>query len=247
MIEASRSDAKRRRREALSAAAWQQVKSTARARMTPVPSRRSSEAAAARDLALIVVLGEMGLRSEEARTVRVDGIAARRAGASRPWLHVLGKGDKQRELPIPSEAAVAIAGWLEQREGVEELADEPLLFPRLGRRRREGSFPDAGGLLSSRALREIVAPIMAAAGVPAELCHPHVLRHTYGTLFMAKRDAKLKQLQRLMGHASIATTAGYLHDSDEDLQAAVDGAPAPRALLAADAHRRRARSARRAA
>ncbi len=247
MIEGSRSNGRPRRREALTSERWEQVKDAARARTTADPRRRSSQAAAARDLALILVLGEMGLRSEEARSARLEGIAPRRAGASRPWLHVQGKGDKQRGLPLPSSVAAAIGSWLELRDHVEQLADDPLLFPRLGRQRRDGSFPDAGGRLSGRALGEIVKPVMAAAGVPAELCHPHVLRHTYGTLFMARPDAKLQQLRVLMGHADISTTAGYLHQTDEDLEAAVDGPPPPQALLAADARRRNARNARRAA
>ena len=64
---------------------------------------------------------------------------------------------------------------------------------------------------------------------------------------MACPDAKLQQLRLLIGHADISTTAGYLHQSDEDLEAAVDGPPPPRVLLAADAGRRGARNARRAA
>ncbi len=245
MIEGSRCDGRPRRREALSSERWEQVKDAARARTTADPRRRGSQTAAAR--ALILVLGEMGLRSEETRSARLEGIAPRRAGASRPWLHVHGKGDKQRGLPLPSTVAAAIAAWLELRDRVERLANDPLLFPRLGRQRRDGSFPDAGGRLSGRALGEIVKPVMAAAGVPAELCHPHVLRHTYGTLFMTRPDAKLQQLQMLMGHADISTTAGYLHQREEDLEAAVDGPLPPRPLLAADTSRRNARNARRAA
>ena len=247
MIEGSRSDGRQRRCEALSRERWEQVKDAARARTTVDPRRRSSQAAAARDLALVLVLGEMGLRSEEARSARLEGIAPRRAGASRPWLYVQGKGDKRRGLPMPSSVAAAIAGWLELRARIEQLADDPLLFPRLGRQRRDGSFPDAGGRLSGRALGEIVKPVMAAAGVPAELCHPHVMRHTYGTLFMSRPEAKLQQLRVLMGHADISTTAGYLHERDEELEAAVDGPPPAGALLAADARRRRALNARRAA
>jgi integrase/recombinase XerD len=61
---------------------------------------------------------------------------------------------------------------------------------------------------------------MAAAGVPARLCHPHVLRHTYGSLFM-RRGGELAKLQALMGHASPATTAIYIHHSRASLEAAV--------------------------
>ena len=85
-------------------------------------------------------------------------------------------------------------------------------------------------------------PVMLGAGVPAELAHPHVLRHTYGTLFMARPDARIEQLQKLMGHADISTTAVYLHQSATDLEAAVLAQHPARATLAADAERRRQRA-----
>jgi hypothetical protein len=68
--------------------------------------------------------------------------------------------------------------------------------------------------LSSTALINIVAPIMCEAGVPAEHCHPHVLRHTFATLYLQRRShdaGALSKLQELLGHASIETTRGYVH------------------------------------
>ena len=94
------------------------------------------------------------------------------------------------------------------------------MFPRLGRAHADGSYARAAptpptredrGRVSSEALRKIVAPVMRAAGVEEELCHPHVLRHTFATLYMRRDGARLEHLQRLMGHASIDTTAQYLH------------------------------------
>ncbi len=51
-----------------------------------------------------------------------------------------------------------------------------------------------------------------------ELCHPHVLRHTFATLYMQRDGARLEQLQLLMGHASIDTTALYLHTTVAELE-----------------------------
>lgn len=67
--------------------------------------------------------------------------------------------------------------------------------------------------------RKIVAPIMRAAGIPDSLCHPHVLRHTFATLYMQRDGARLEHLQQLMGHASIDTTAQYLHTTATELEA----------------------------
>ena len=173
---------------------------TARARLHQGPRGRTSRAAAHRDLALILALGAMGLRSEEARVLTTDSIAPKRADGVTPWLTVYGKGAKTRELPIPPEVADALLTWLEHRERI--LPTPGILFPRLGRQRADGSFPDASprvdrggatiddGRLSPHALRDIVRPVMLAAGVAPALAHPHVLRHTYGTLFMRRPDAR---------------------------------------------------------
>ncbi|MBV9197301.1 MAG: tyrosine-type recombinase/integrase [Solirubrobacterales bacterium] len=256
MIEGSRAPVQPRRRDALDAATWKRVKDAARARLHQGPRGRTSKAAAHRDLALILVLGEMGLRSEEARVLMTSSVTPKRADGLTPWLTVHGKGAKTRELPIPPEVADALLAWLEQRERI--VPGRGIMFPRLGRRRADGSFPDAAGCvdahggtvddgrLSPHALRDIVRPVMLGAGVPAELVHPHVLRHTYGTLFMARPDARIEQLQKLMGHADISTTAVYLHQTASDLEAAVLAQDPARATLAADAQRRSQRARARA-
>jgi site-specific recombinase XerD len=256
MIEGSRAGAQPRRRDALDALAWKRVKDVARARLHQGPRGRTSVPAGHRDLALILLLGEMGLRSEEARVLSTGSIAPKRADGLAPWLTVHGKGAKTRELPIPPEVADALLAWLEHRERI--LPGPGILLPRLGRQRANASFPDAGarvdahgvllddGRLSARALRDIVRPIMLAAGVPAELAHPHVLRHTYGTLFMTRPEARIEQLQTLMGHADLSTTSVYLHQSARDLEAAVLAQQPARDTLAAYANHRRQRAHRRA-
>jgi len=83
MIEVSRAAVQPRRRDALDAATWKRVKDAARARLHQGPRRRTSTAAAHRDLALILVLGAMGLRSEEARVLTSSSIARNRSMVSR--------------------------------------------------------------------------------------------------------------------------------------------------------------------
>ena len=65
-------------------------------------------------------------------------------------------------MPLYSDVVDALERWRELCDEVPELADNPFLFPRLGRRRRDGSFPDADGHLSTTAVR-IVRPNMLAA------------------------------------------------------------------------------------
>lgn len=97
------------------------------------------------------------------------------------------------------------------------------MFPRLGRPDARGAHARAAavpltraddGRMSSEALRKIVAPVLREAGVGDGLCHPHVLRHTFATLYMQRGGARLEQLQVPMGHASIDTTAQYRLGAD---------------------------------
>jgi hypothetical protein len=78
MIEGTRGAAQPRRRDALDAATWKRVKDAARARLYQSPRGRTSRTAAHRDLALILALGAMGLRSEEARLLTTSSIAPKR-------------------------------------------------------------------------------------------------------------------------------------------------------------------------
>ena len=78
-------------------------------------------------------------------------------------------------MPLYTDVVDALERWRELRDEIPERGDNPFLFPRLGRRRRDGSFPDADGQLSTTAVMRIVRPIMLAADVPVEQAHPHAL------------------------------------------------------------------------
>ena len=188
-------------RQGLDRDTWQQVLTVARARLTTSARARGSTAAAARDLALIQVLGGAGLRSGEARALALDPFDRGRSdnqGGS-VYLRVHGKGNKVRAVPLYTDVATALDAWRETREQLPELAGDERLFCQLGRCRRDGSFPDAGGELSTTAVIKIVRPILLAAGVPPTQAHPHTLRHTFGRLYMAAPGAELSRLQRIMG------------------------------------------------
>jgi integrase/recombinase XerD len=206
-------------RQGLDRPTWEQVLTVARARLATSARSRGTAAAAARDLALVQVLGGAGLRSGEARSLPVDPFDQGRSdnqGGS-VYLRVHGKGHKIRSVPLYSDITAALEQWRDARERIPELAGDPLLFPQLGRGRRDGSFPDAGGQLSTTAVIKIVRPIMLAAGIPETRAHPHTLRHTFGRLYMAAPGAELSRLQKIMGHASPETTSRYVHHADVEL------------------------------
>ncbi len=208
-------------REGLDRRTWERVLTVARARLASSSRGRASAPAAVRDLALIQTLGGAGLRSHEVRVLPADPFDPGRSdnqGGS-VYLRVLAKARKVRPVPLYREVADSLAAWRAQRDHIPELTQDPLLFPRLGTQRRNGSFPDAGGPLSTTAVIRIVRPIMLAAGVPEHQAHPHTLRHTFGRLYMTAPGAELSGLQRIMGHASPETTSRYVHHAADELAA----------------------------
>jgi site-specific recombinase XerD len=208
-------------RQGLDAETWGRVVAVATARLTPTARQRTSPAAAARDLALVQVLGGAGLRSAEARGLPVDPFTGGRSDnqGGTVYLRVQGKRHKVRVVPLFSDVVDALDRWRGVREQIPELANDELLFPRLGRQLRDGRLPDAGGPMTRQALLEVVRPIMLAAGVGAEQAHPHTLRHTFGRQYMAAPGAELSRLQRIMGHASPETTSRYVHHDVDELGA----------------------------
>lgn len=147
----------------------------------------SGEAEAVRNLALLELLYGSGLRASELvtlprRAVRVD----------QPYLILLGKGSKERLVPVSSRALDAVRRW---RDASPET---PWLFPS-GKKH-----------LSRVRLFQIVRSLAADAGIAPDRVSPHVLRHAFATHLLAG-GADLRALQTLLGHADIATTQIYTH------------------------------------
>jgi site-specific recombinase XerD len=165
-----------------------------------------------RDRALMAVLLGTGLRAAEAVKLIVgdlhidaDGDLILRVRA--------GKGRKDRIVPIPRGTTAEIYTYLALR-GLEIGAVSDLrvtLFPS-----REG---DDHPMTTAR-LRQIVDELLAAAKI-SKAISPHAMRHTYAST-LARRGAKPTAIQKLLGHASLATTAKYLDHLDmAELKAAV--------------------------
>jgi site-specific recombinase XerD len=161
----------------------------------------------ARDDAVVELLYGSGLRVAELCGLRPDDvdIAGRRA-------RVLGKGQKERFVPLSDPAAAAVGGWL--------AAGRPAALEATARARPEGG-PDAlfvnrrGRALTGRDVRRILDHRSAAP------THPHALRHTFAT-HLLDGGADLRVVQELLGHADLATTQLYTHVSRERLRAVVD-------------------------
>ena len=184
--------------------------------------RRSSkrgQLSALRNRAIAELLYGTGIRVGELVSLDVRDLDLQRGD-----LRVMGKGGKERVVPVPGLARDALGAYLETRRRPGVLA-EPL-FTSL-RPRRE-SAPRRRG---ERDLRRMLRERGLAAGI-AERVHPHRLRHSYAT-HLLDMGADLREIQELLGHASLSTTQKYTAVSAERLRQVYDRAH-PRADLPAE-------------
>ena len=172
-----------------------------------------------RDSALLELLYGAGLRVGELVALDVRDVDALR-GDLRVW----GKGGKERIVPLPRAAREATAAWLARRRREGVLA-EPL-FVTL--RHRE-VLPDRVRRLGERDVRRILRSLAVRAGV-SDRVHPHRLRHSYAT-HLLEMGADLREIQELLGHASLSTTQKYTAVSVDRLMQVYDRAH-PRARIA---------------
>ncbi len=143
----------------------------------------------ARDVALFTLLYGCGLRIAEALSLSVGEAPA----AGRPLL-VMGKGNKQRLVPVLPAVAQAVAAWLVLHPDRGDNA-APLFVGVRGERLNPG--------VAQRTLRHF----RRQAGLP-EHATPHALRHSFATHLLAG-GADLRAIQELLGHASLSTTQRY--------------------------------------
>ena len=176
----------------------------------PAAVRDDPPAIRVRDDAICELLYGSGLRVAELVGLRIGDVDL----ASRT-VTVLGKGSKERKVPVSPPAATAVSRWLDGlREELADPAAGPVERDRLfwNRRRRPLTSRDVRRILDRRA--------------PAPT-HPHALRHTFAT-HLLDGGADLRAVQELLGHADLATTQLYTHVSRERLRRVVD-ATHPRA------------------
>jgi integrase/recombinase XerC len=166
-----------------------------------------------RDRALLEILYGAGLRVSEACGVGLDDLDLRsdRLGSVR----VLGKGSKERVVPLGHKAVAAIAAWLARRA---ELA-----HPKTGAIDPRALFvTKRGARITRRAVGKLVHRYGALGAGRADL-HPHALRHTFAT-HLLDGGADLRSIQKMLGHASLSTTQRYAHVSMDQLLKVYDRA-----------------------
>jgi site-specific recombinase XerD len=161
-----------------------------------------------RDRAIAGLMLFSGLRSSEVLGLEVGDV-----DVGRGWVRVLGKGDKERRVPIDREVGGAVQSYLlfERPE-----TDSRALFI-------VAKGPTRGRPLTAAGLRSVFRYHRARARVPA--AHPHALRHTFGTA-LAEAGVDLAVLRALMGHDHVDSAAAYIHLAPGHLRQAYDAARA---------------------
>jgi integrase/recombinase XerC len=161
-------------------------------RLVECPGDRS--ATAIRDRAILETLYSSGLRVGELVGLDVDGVDLDLA-----VVRVMGKGRKERIVPLGSKAVTALRAYLEQRAIFQrEHAGERALF-----------LNARGSRLTSRSVARMVERHARRCGLSAGVS-PHTLRHTFAT-HLLEGGADLRGIQELLGHASLSTTQKYTH------------------------------------
>jgi integrase/recombinase XerC len=166
-----------------------------------------------RDRALLEVLYGAGLRVSEACGISLDDLelGAGRLGSVR----VLGKGSKERVVPLGQKAIAALRAWLTRRD--------ELRHPKTGALDPRALFvTKRGARLTRTAVGHLVHRYGALGAGRADL-HPHALRHTYAT-HLLDGGADLRSIQKMLGHASLSTTQRYAHVSMDHLMKVYDEA-----------------------
>jgi len=163
-----------------------------------------------RDLAILEVLYSCGFRVSELEALTISSI-----DFDERLVRVIGKGDKERIVPIGRQALQAVRNYLEatqylRRRNVYISQDEPLFI----------NF--RGGALSGRSIGRIIKKYAIESGLTADVS-PHSMRHTFAT-HLLDGGADLRAVQELLGHESLSTTQKYTHVSLDRLMEVYDKA-----------------------
>lgn len=161
----------------------------------------------ARDTCLMELLYATGMRVSE-----LVGLPMSSARGDPQMLLILGKGGKERMVPLSTPARAAMTVWIKGRDETQahtEAKGKPpsrFLFPSRG----------ASGHLTRHWFYARIKALATFAGVSADKVTPHTLRHAFATHLLAG-GADLRAIQTMLGHADIATTEIYTHVVDDRL------------------------------
>jgi integrase/recombinase XerC len=168
-----------------------------------VEAPRGRDILSERDRVILETLYSCGIRVSELTGLNVGDV-----DMDRGMVRVLGKGGKERIVPVGRHAAAAISVYLASRK--EPPHDAPFLLN------------SRGGRLTSRSVARIIDKYILKIAAMKKIS-PHTLRHTFAT-HLLEGGADLRAIQELLGHASLSTTQKYTHVSIDRLMEVYDKA-----------------------
>ena len=155
-----------------------------------------------RDQAMLEVLYSCGLRVSELTSLRIQDLFF-----GEGYIRVIGKGDKQRIVPISAVARERIHRYLDKRPGAR--SNEDILF-----------LNNRGGKLTRVMVFTILKEAAQRAGIHKHIS-PHTFRHSFAT-HLLEGGASIRQVQEMLGHESILTTEIYTHLDNSHLRRTVE-------------------------
>ena len=161
---------------------------------------------ALRDQALLETIYSCGLRVSEAAGLEVTDIDLHEG-----LVRVVGKGSKQRVVPLGQQAAAALRRWFDVRSGECDAIQVGAVFVSV-----------KGKRLTIRAIQQRFARLAERVG-DGQHVHPHMLRHSFAS-HLLESSSDLRAVQELLGHADIATTQVYTHLDFQHLAKVYDAA-----------------------
>jgi integrase/recombinase XerC len=147
---------------------------------------------ALRDRAILELLYSSGLRLSELARLDLDGVDLLQAE-----VRVVGKGNKERIVPVGSKALSALRQWLEHRPRIADNDERAMFVNQQGKR------------LSNRGIQYRIECWAKKNGLGRHL-HPHMLRHSFAS-HVLESSGDLRSVQEMLGHADISTTQIYTH------------------------------------
>ena len=165
----------------------------------------SDERFSARDRALLELAYSSGLRLSELASLDIEGV-----DLVQGEVRVMGKGSKERVVPVGSAARDSIATWLAQRASLADGGERAMFIGATGKR------------LSPRTIQRRLAAWAVKQGLDRHV-HPHMLRHSFAS-HVLQSSGDLRAVQEMLGHASIASTQVYTHLDFQALAKVYDAA-----------------------
>jgi site-specific recombinase XerD len=153
---------------------------------------RRDDAYGARNYTIALTLLDCGLRVSELCDLKTADAHLREG-----YLKVLGKGNKERLVPIGGASEAALSQWLTHFRPLFVVNEAPQLF-----------LDASGGALSTAAVQELIKRAGQRAGVPRVTCH--LLRHTFATNYLVREVGDPLRLQQILGHTSLEMVRHYV-------------------------------------